>query len=133
MDTSGYALTRDEFEEAVGEGLDRLPDRLVDRMDNVVILVEEEPAPEHLDAVQSPGAHGHGTTLFGLYEGIPMPQRGEFGLQHGPDRILIFRGPLSRAFRTPAALREQIAITVIHEVGHHFGISDERLHELGWA
>ncbi|WP_462417366.1 metallopeptidase family protein [Kytococcus sp. Marseille-QA3725] len=133
MDPRGYALARDQFEEAVGDGLDRLPPQLVDRMDNVVILVEEEPTPDQLDNLDAPGAHGQGQTLFGLYEGVPLPQRGGFHLPPMPDRIFIFRGPLSRAYRTPHVLREQVAITVLHEVGHHFGISDERLHELGWG
>ena len=69
--------------------------------------------------------------LYGLYEGVPLPQRGGFMPPPIPDRIFIFRGPLSRAYRTPHALREQIAVTVLHEVGHHFGIDDDRLHELG--
>ena len=133
MDSRRYALSREEVEEAVGDGLDRLPERLVDRMDNVVILVEEEPTPEQLASIREPGAHGQGTSLFGLYEGVPLPQRSGFHPPHVPDRVFIFRGPLSRAFRTPHALREQVAVTVLHEVGHHFGIDDDRLHALGWA
>ncbi|SNC60752.1 Predicted Zn-dependent protease, minimal metalloprotease (MMP)-like domain [Kytococcus aerolatus] len=133
MDPDRYALSPEEFEDAVGDGLDRLPQALLDRMDNVVILVEEEPTPEQLRSVDLPGAHGSGRSLFGLYEGTPLPQRGEFYPPTVPDRISIFRGPLSRAFRSPQRLREEAARTVIHEVAHHFGISDERLHELGWG
>ncbi|QRO86534.1 metallopeptidase family protein [Kytococcus sedentarius] len=128
-----YALTLEQFEEAVGDALDRLPEALIDRMDNVVILVEEEPDRAQLESISAPGAHAEGTVLYGLYEGVPLPQRGGFMPPPIPDRIFIFRGPLSRAYRTPHALREQIAVTVLHEVGHHFGIDDDRLHELGWA
>ena len=90
---------------------------------NVAILVEEEPTPE-----QSRGAE-----LLGLYEGIPLDHRSVFDGYAQPDRIFVYRGPLQRVSGTREELVEQIAVTVLHELGHLFGISDERLHELGWA
>lgn len=117
-------ISREEFEEAVDDALDSLPDEIAAAIAqaNVAILVEEEPDPQV-----------HGPGLLGLYEGIPLDQRSVFDGFAQPDRILIFRGPLQRLARDRAHLVEEIAVTVLHEVGHLFGISDERLHELGWG
>ena len=90
---------------------------------NVAILVEEEPTAE-----QSRGAE-----LLGLYEGVPLDRRSVFDGFRQPDRIFVFRGPLQRHARSRAHLVREIAVTVLHELGHLFGISDERLHELGWG
>ena len=106
---------------AVHDAIDLIPDALFRAMDNVVILVEEEP-PEH-----SPG-------LLGLYEGVPLTARdGGWGAGSLPDRIFVYRGPLQRMCAEREELVEEITVTVIHEVAHHFGIDDERLHELGWG
>ena len=119
-------MTAAEFEDAVADALDSVPQRLLDRLDNVVILVEDEPAPEHLPA--------DGGTLFGLYVGIPLPERMDaYRMGTLPDRIYVYRGPLMRHTATRAELVDQIRVTVLHEIGHHFGIDDDRLHELGWA
>ena len=118
-------ISREEFEEAVDDALDSLPDevaRAIARA-NVAILVEEEPLPE-----QSGGAE-----LLGLYEGIPLDQRSVFDGYAQPDRIFVFRGPLQRHAVSREHLGEEIAVTVLHEIGHLFGISDDRLHELGWG
>lgn len=115
------ALTSEEFDDAVAQALDMLPEDLAAEMDNCVILVEDEPpagTPE----------------LLGLYEGTPLTERdGWWATGSLPDRITIYRGPLSRMSSSEAELIEQITITVIHEIAHHFGIDDERLAELGWA
>jgi predicted Zn-dependent protease with MMP-like domain len=111
----------DRFEELVADGLDRIPPELAERMDNVVVLVEDHP--------DEPG-------LLGRYDGVPLTERGEWygtGELTLPDRITIFRVPLCRMCRDEAEIVEQVAVTVIHEVAHHFGIDDDRLHELGWA
>ena len=106
-----------DFEEAVQEALDTLPDDLRKAMSNVSIVVEAEP----------PG----GAPLLGLYQGIPLTERTS---RYGgvlPDKISIYRGPLERLYGAdPARLRTQIKRVVLHEVAHHFGISDERLVEL---
>ncbi|MBO0811293.1 MAG: metallopeptidase family protein [Microlunatus sp.] len=110
----------DQFEAAVVAALDGIPEELSRLMDNVAVFVADEPAPG------SPN-------LFGLYEGIPLTERGEWYSGALPDRITIYRGPTLRACATVDQVIEQISVTVVHEVAHHFGISDRRLGELGWA
>lgn len=123
-------LSDTEFESAVADALDTIPEELAAQMDNVVVLVRDEPEPEVLG--DSDYDEDGRPTLLGLYDGVPLTER-DAGLSLVlPDRILIFQGPLQRWCRTREELVEQVAITVIHEVGHHFGISDARLHELGW-
>ena len=117
-------VSREAFERFVADAIDSIPDEFRDEMDNVEIVVEDEPPREML-------ARLRGGTLFGLYHGIPKTKRG-IHYQSLPDKISIYRGPITRAFRTPTRVRDQVRRTVIHEVAHHFGISDERLDELGW-
>ncbi|GAB3488912.1 metallopeptidase family protein [Flexivirga sp.] len=115
-------LSTEQFEDAVADALDTIPQDLLDRLDNVAISVEDEPEPGSV-----PG-------LLGLYVGVPLTQRdSSYGLGQLPDRIYIFRGPLTRYCHTREQLLHQIRVTVLHEIGHHFGISDARLHELGWG
>jgi predicted Zn-dependent protease with MMP-like domain len=113
-------MTDEEFEESVGEALDLIPEQLARLMSNVAVLVDEEPPADEPD-------------LLGLYEGVPLTERdGWWDAGSLPDRITIFKGPLTRLCDDRRDLRDEIAVTVVHEVAHHFGISDERLHELGW-
>lgn len=134
-------MTREEFEELVGEALDRIPPELTRLMDNVAVFVEDEPEADDPD-------------LLGLYEGTPLTERGEWYAGVLPDRITIYRGPTLRmcesrehvvaeteitvvrdisldTFRE--RVRDEVAVTVVHEIAHHFGIPDDRLHELGWG
>jgi predicted Zn-dependent protease with MMP-like domain len=116
----------EHFERLVADALDSIPEELGTQMDNVAVVVEDWPTAEQLD--------GRGGTLLGLYEGIDITHRGP--LEYAgvmPDRITIFKGPLCARARDEAELAEQVRVTVLHEVGHYFGISDERLDELGWA
>ena len=115
------SLRRAEFELLVGEALDSVPAELMGMLDNVVFFVEDEPP-------------AGGPELLGVYDGIPLTER-DFAWGGGnlPDRITLFAGPLTRACADEAELKDEIAITVVHEVAHHFGIDDERLHELGWG
>lgn len=116
-----------EFEDAVADALDAVPQRFLDRLDNVVFQVEREPTAEQLE-------EAHGGDLLGLYVGVALPDRGEgYGLGALPDRIFLFSGPIQRHSRTRAEAVEQIRVTLLHEIGHFFGIDDERLHELGWG
>ena len=113
-------IGRPEFEELVADALDSIPVELADLMDNVVVLVEDE-APE-----DDPG-------LLGLYEGIPLVERGVSFTELLPDTITIFRFPILRICDSREQVVEEVRITVVHEIAHHFGIEDDRLHELGWG
>jgi predicted Zn-dependent protease with MMP-like domain len=107
----------EDFEDSAQAAIDSLPDDLRQAMSNVAIMVEDEPPP--------------GQPLLGLYEGVPLTRRttGYSGVP--PDKITIYRGPLERHYgHDPALLQQQIQRVVLHEIAHHFGISDERLHEL---
>ncbi len=110
-------LPLDRFEELVSEALDTIPPGLAKVMDNVVVVVVDDP-PE-------PG-------LLGLYTGIPLTERGDWYSGVLPDRIEIYRNPTLEICRTPEEVVEEVRITVVHEIAHHFGIDDDRLHELGW-
>jgi predicted Zn-dependent protease with MMP-like domain len=112
-----------DIEAMVIDALDRLPPEFRDQLGSVAIVVEEEATPEQLAAVR---AHG----LYGLYQGVPRTVYGAEGAQL-PSKITIFRGPLIRAHRTADGLAAAVADTVYHEIAHHLGISDARLHELG--
>lgn len=113
-------ITTAQFEELVGEALDSIPEQLADLMDNVVILLEDE-APEE-------DPH-----LLGLYEGVPLVERAVSYVDPMPDRITIFRLPILRMCATHADVVREVRVTVVHEIAHHFGIDDDRLHELGWG
>jgi predicted Zn-dependent protease with MMP-like domain len=119
-------VSSERFEELVGEALDSIPDELARHMENVAVTVEEWPSPDQ--------QRGHRGMLLGLYHGVDLTRRSPTSYSGVmPDRITIFRGPHQRICRTEDQLRHRIAVTVIHEVGHHFGIDDDRLRELGWA
>lgn len=109
----------DEFESLVEEALRTIPRELKRAMRNVAIFIEDECPP-------------YGPILLGLYEGVPLTQRGEWYAGVQPDRITIFRLPILRICRTREEVVVEVTKTVVHEVGHHFGIDDERLHALGY-
>lgn len=112
-------MARTRFEELVGEALDQIPDELTRLMDNVVVLVEDANAEE--------------PSLLGLYEGVALTERGYDYAGALPDRIFVYRLPLLAACRSEDELVDEISVTVVHEIAHHFGIDDDRLHQLGWA
>lgn len=116
-----------DFEDLVAQALDSLPPDIAAQVENVDVVVEDEPPP-HVQAELAPG-----TSLFGLYHGIPLTKRGSGYGNVLPDKISIYRGPITRYWRRPDAIRAQIRRTVIHEIGHYFGIPEHRLHELGWG
>ena len=118
-----YRETED-FEELVERALEGLPPELLELVDNVAIVVEDWPG------YSTPLAGQH--TLYGLYEGIPLTQRGSRYYGALPDKITIFSGPLTRDF-PPEELEEQVRVTVVHEIAHHFGFDDDYLEELGWG
>ena len=110
------------FEDWVFEAIDALPAAFRDRLGSVAILIEEWPSRAELDRLGIPG-------MYGLYQGVP---RSALGADHAttPSRITIYRGPCLRSSRTREGVRAKVHETVHHEIAHHFGISDERLHEL---
>ena len=112
-------MGRERFEELVGDALDAVPAQLLDLLDNVVILVEDDPPPEDPD-------------LLGVYEGHALTERGWDYSGVLPDRIVIYRRPILAICESQEDVVEEVTVTVVHEIAHHFGIDDERLHELGW-
>ena len=119
-------IPRDVFEELVAEALEGLPDQFLARLENVGVIVQAEPGPGQL-AEQGLGPD---ETLFGLYEGVPLTAREEYG-NVLPDKITIFQRPLEEYCETAQEIVEQVRITVAHEVAHFFGIDDEALHDMG--
>ena len=108
-------VTPERFEELVADALDLIPEELARRMDNVAVFVQDR-------------ARQRG--LLGLYQGVPLTLRGSGYAAVPPDKITIYRGPLERLYGDGDELRRQVRRVVLHEIAHHFGISDERLEEL---
>ncbi|MEV4902059.1 metallopeptidase family protein [Citricoccus sp. NPDC055426] len=117
-------MSEAEFDQAVADALESIPEALARRLSNVAVFVEEEYEPEPWEDPD--------TELLGLYDGIPLTERAEMPFQL-PDRIVIFRGPLLRMCHDREELVDEITVTVVHEVAHFFGIDDETLHGLGWG
>lgn len=116
-------MRRPEFEQVVDEALEALPDWVLERVDNLHVVVSDWPSRE-----QDPDGSG----LLGIYEGVSLHDRGVDYSGFVPDRIVVFMGPHLRLGLSRDDLREEIRTTVLHEIAHHLGIDDERLHELGW-
>ena len=112
-------MSRREFERIVDAALDEIPEDILARIDNLVVVVEDAPTPD-----QDPD-------LLGLYEGVPLEERGDYWGAL-PDQITIFRRPHLALGLPPDRLRTEIRRTVLHEIAHHLGIDDARLQELGW-
>ncbi len=113
-------MSRERFEELVGDALDTVPEELAALVDNVVVLVEDEPPADD-------------PRLLGLYHGTPLTERDTRYAGVTPDRIMIYRNPTLRMCEDADQVVEEVRITVVHEIAHHFGIDDDRLHELGYA
>lgn len=113
-------LEPDEFERLVVDELDLLPDDMVDGLDNVVFVVEDRPEDGTLD-------------VLGLYDGVALTERGQYGFGEMPDRIILYRESLLAFCESLDELRDQIHITLVHEIAHFYGIDDDRLHDLGWG
>ena len=113
-------LDAEAFEAIVVDELDRLPDDMVDGLENVVFVVEDRPEDGSLD-------------LLGLYDGYALTERDRYGMGEMPDRIILYREPLLAITADEDELREEIHVTLVHEIAHFYGIDDDRLHDLGWA
>lgn len=108
------------FERLVVDELDLLPDEMVDGLDNVVFVVEDRPEDGSLD-------------LLGLYDGLALTERGQYGMGELPDRIIIYREPHLAQANDEEELRNEVHTTLVHEIAHFYGLDDAQLHELGWA
>jgi len=113
-------LNEQEFETLVVDELDALSDEIVEGLDNVVFVTENRPEDGSL-------------SVLGLYDGVALTDRGQYGFGELPDRIILFREPLLAVSESLDDLKEQIHITLVHEIAHYYGIDDEQLNELGWA
>ncbi len=113
-------LTEEEFERIVVDELDALPDEMVDGLENLVFVTEARPEDGSLD-------------LLGVYEGVALTERDTYGFGELPDRIVLFREPLLAIADDLDHLRDEIHITLVHEIAHFYGIDDAELHRLGWA
>lgn len=114
------ALNAEDFEKLVVDELDLLPDDMVDGLENLVFVTEDRPEDGSLN-------------LLGLYEGVALTERGNYGFGELPDRIVIYREPLLEISADLAELKDQIHVTLVHEIAHFYGIDDDELHDLGWG
>lgn len=130
-----FPMTDEDFEDAVQEALDSMPPQFMDALDNVAIMVQDEPADYQLEeyaaseTAPAPGAPGE---LLGLYEGVALPDRADGYEMDTPDIITIFKGAHERLFSSREQVVSEVRKTVIHEIGHYFGLDDDRLHEMGY-
>jgi len=115
-------MTKGEFEEVVSEGIKAIPQKFLEKLDNVDICIEEEPTSYQLRKLKTK----KGSLVFGLYEGIPQTKRGYYG-QVLPDRITIFRRPIERIAHSENEIREIVKNTVWHEIAHHFGLDEKQV------
>jgi predicted Zn-dependent protease with MMP-like domain len=122
-------MDRRKFRRLIEEALDTLPGEIRIRMENVTVVVEEEPTDEQIEHA---GLDPARDTLFGFYEGSPLTERGhDFGMAL-PDCITLFYRPLIESFRCPSEMREEIRRTVVHEVAHFLGLDDDEIERLGY-
>jgi predicted Zn-dependent protease with MMP-like domain len=115
------------FEQLVAEAIDSLPEEVLGWLDNVAIVIGGWPTPQQL----ADAGLGPGDLLFGLYLGVPKTNRGFTYGETIPDKIVIFRQPIQRLYRTPDQIRAQVRRTVLHEIGHHFGLDEAQLRSAG--
>lgn len=118
-----------EIRDEVRQLLDRLPKRFRSRLQNVEIVIEKRPKKDRLKAM---GLNPKKDTLYGLYEGVPLPERSALYPPLLPDKITIFSEPLIRNFPDPVELKNQLRLTLLHEIAHYFGIDETEIEELGY-
>ncbi|XPP25691.1 MAG: metallopeptidase family protein [Leucobacter sp.] len=113
------SVSHEDFETLVGEGLDSLHEEMLEKLDNVIFLVEDRP--------------DDGSGILGVYEGYSLAERNVYGYGEEPDRIILFRQNLLEHCADLDELVREIRITLVHEIAHFYGLSEERIHELGWG
>lgn len=131
-----FHITEEEFEAAIQDALDSIPEEFLEEMENVAVVAADEPTQEdlvELDENGDPASIRYGNEILGLFTGVPLTEA-SFDLYEGetPDLIQIFKGPHERCFPDEMMIRAQIKKTVIHEIGHYFGWDDEHMHALGY-
>jgi predicted Zn-dependent protease with MMP-like domain len=119
--------TTEQFERFVDEALDSMPGEIQGWLDNVAVVVGRQPTRSQL----AQAGLGPGELLFGLYVGVPKTRRGFTYGEVVPDKIMIFQGPIERVCRSPAGIRDCVRRTVLHEIGHHFGLDEDQLQAAG--
>ena len=122
-------MNHQEIRKEVARILDKLPRRFREQLHNLEIVVEERPSD---DLLRAEGLDPRCDTLYGIYEGIPLPERSVLDPPLLPDKITIFAEPLLEDFPDPQELREEIRLTVIHEIAHYFGMDDDEIEDLGY-
>ena len=121
-------MNRDAFEQLISDAIEELPDEFREKLKNVAIIVEDYPSPELMERMEVPP----GDTLFGLYEGVPLTERGFFAEPLYPDRIFIFQRAIEDECDSPDEVKEELKVTLVHEVAHFFGMDDDDLEEIGY-
>jgi predicted Zn-dependent protease with MMP-like domain len=117
-----------DFSQLLDQAIHELPEEFRQKLENVAIIVEDYPSEDLLERMEVP----EDETLFGLYEGVPLTERGHFEAPLHPDRILIFQGAIEDACDSPEEVKEELKITLVHEIAHFFGIDDDYLEEIGY-
>ncbi len=116
-------MTNEEFEKLVKEGIDAIPEKFLARLENVEIVIEDDPTPFQVEKLRLRGG-----SLFGLYEGVPLTKRQSYG-QVLPDKITIFKNQIERFFVNPEDIKKAVKDTVWHEIAHHFGMDEHQVRE----
>lgn len=124
-----FRISKAQFEKIVQEALDRLPEDLSSHLENLMVLVEDEPDPELMKSLDMDSGPDD---LFGFYQGVPLDERSFFHGNEMPDVIYIFKGPHERQCKSRRELIEEITTTVFHEIAHYFGMTEKHLHDRGW-
>jgi predicted Zn-dependent protease with MMP-like domain len=120
FDAGGFSLPLEEFELLVSEELDSLPDHIMNQLENLIFVVEEN-------------SENESGPLLGLYQGTSLTDRFDYGVGELPDRIVLYWAEHVDSCDTEEELRQQVHVTLVHEIAHYFGIDDDHLHELGWG
>lgn len=120
------SISDTEFEQLIADAMDRLPEKYMSALDNVAVVYADEPTPAQREKLRLRGNQ----TLYGLYEGIPQPERGSGYSLVLPDKITLFKYPLVSGANTPEELKAEVLHTLWHEIAHHFGLDHDRIHAL---
>ncbi|HBP01079.1 MAG: hypothetical protein UY41_C0001G0017 [Candidatus Moranbacteria bacterium GW2011_GWE1_49_15] len=122
-----YRISRERFEQVVDEGIGGIPEKFLAKLDNLVIVIEDEPTSAQRRELELRS----GWTLFGLYEGVPQAERGDHYTNVLPDKITIFQKPIEEEAESLEDIREIVKETVWHEIAHHFGLDEDEVEEAG--